>query len=540
MPLSKDPEKRKIQIANLNREGRAIFRPKQKYFKAGSKIRIKGELSSLDIIRFCEGYLNISFIERPAQKVILKTIYGLPLSEKELEIFNLITKNEGQYSDEEKLEAILALGSRSGKSFLSALIVLYEAICKAHIWRKYLNPGEIGYAVVIATKLKQAQDIIGASCSRILEHSKIPDMIQSSYMTELTLTNDLRILSLPCNSTSGRGLPIFTLVTDELAFYQLEGPKADEKIIDSLMPRMAQFPRAKAILISSTGAKQGIFYKYFSEGFNVPLRATFQAKTRDINPMILQEFIDREFRRNPDNALREFGAEFAEKVEAFFDLELIQNCEKFAGDLPYASKFSYKAGIDQSGLAGRDFFSFAISHREVEKIIVDCIRSWRTRDIKIILGDIKRLKDRYNLKTVLIDRYARGYVEQALLEIGLIAEIRPSLSEIFVNMKNLALMSRLDLPSHQELRSGLQNTQGYYNKSNRLSIAHERSIAGHSDLADATASSVWLASKEPETKKQASVYLGEDLQEEESIQEFVDKSIDEISERRRGWDRFLD
>ncbi|GAJ19291.1 unnamed protein product, partial [marine sediment metagenome] len=36
-------------------------------------------------------------------------------------------------------------------------------------------------------------------------------------MSELTLKNDMRILSLPCNTTAGRGLPILCLILDEIA-----------------------------------------------------------------------------------------------------------------------------------------------------------------------------------------------------------------------------------------------------------------------------------------------------------------------------------
>ncbi|GAH66387.1 unnamed protein product, partial [marine sediment metagenome] len=60
---------------------------------------------------------------------------------------------------------------------------------------------------------------------------------------------------------------------------------------------------------------------------------------------------------------------------------------------------------------------------------------------------------------------------------------------------------------------------------------------GHSDEADAIATSVFVSSKEKE-HKQASAYTGEDFQEEESLQGFVDRSISDLAERRQGLERW--
>jgi len=507
VPLSKDPEKRAKSLANLIRTGRAVYKPKKLKIKISREGLIR-ELSGTDIIEFATKYLEISFRERPAQEVVLRSLYGLPLNEEQLGIYQKITKNKTEFeAGEEKNEAVLALGARSGKSFLASIIALYEAICRGNYFREYLNKGEFGYVVIVATRQKQAEQVIGANCARILSDSKLSYLIKGVYSTELILKNNLKIISLPCNSTSGRGIPIFTFILDEIAFYQLEGVRSDEIIFNALRPRLAQFPRAKTILISNAGAKQGLFWQFLDEGFSVPNRLTCQASTRIINPVIPQDFIDSEYRRDPENSSREFGAIFAEKVEAFFSLELIKNALKFAGDLKADFKNNYKAGIDQSGLSGRDRFSFAVSHREGENIFVDCIRSWNTKDIKVILKDIKELRDRYNLRGVLIDLYAKGYVMQALKDINLIAEIRPSLAEIFTNLKSLALMDRLFLPASRELEQSLRNTIAYYGRSNKLTIAHERSVVfGHGDIADALSSAVYASSLEKAVRRQGRIY----------------------------------
>lgn len=487
---SSDPTKRAKSLANLNRKGRGRG---VKVAAAPAK-----DLQDIDIITFATdpSYLALSFQERPAQEVLLRVLYGLPLDRKQLRIYKKLTGNRKEFEGgQEKTEAVWVLGARSGKSLLASVIALYEAT--RNKWQQYLSKQEFGYIVVIATRQKQAEQIIQANCSRLIENSPaLSGLAKELYQTELTLTNNMKIISLPCNSTAGRGLPIACFVLDECGHFYTEGIKADQTIYDSLRPRMAQFPGAKVVLISTPAAKQGLLWNFYQEGFSVVSRWTAQAETRTINPVIPKEFIKREYRRDIDYAKREFGAEFAEKVESFFSYEVLENSFTLVGSLPYKQEFDYSLGIDQSGLSGRDRFAVAISHKEDDKVLVDHVEAWETKDSDIILADIGKLIEAYRLNKASIDKYAKGWVSQALNKLGLEVEIRPSLPEIYTNLKSLLIALKVRMPDVPDLRKALTNTQAYYGRNNALSIGHQRSAAGHSDLADAVASSVWVVSAE--------------------------------------------
>jgi len=250
----------------------------------------------MDIIEFGTdpNYLNLSFKERPAQEVILRSIYGLPLDKEQLKIYRKLTTNKKEFeAGESKLETILNLGARSGKSLIASIIGIYEAT--RNKWQKYLRPGESGYVVIIATRQKQAEAIIGKNCLSLMENSyHLKKMIKDSTQSELTLTNGMKIISLPCNSTAGRGLPIFCLVYDEIGHFFTEGVKADENIFNALRPRQVQFPGAKLVLISTPSAKQGVFWQYFQEGFQIPGRFVAHASSLFMNPLIKKAFLERE------------------------------------------------------------------------------------------------------------------------------------------------------------------------------------------------------------------------------------------------------
>jgi hypothetical protein len=491
--VSQDPVKRENSLANL----RQFTNGGPKGGKPWVNQKI---LEKLDIITFATEYLSgVSFEKRPAQEVTLRALYGLPLTEEQVKIYTQLTTNEKVFQDGiEKTEGNFPVGARGGKSYLAALIALYESICRAHIWKKYLNKGEAGYAVITATKQKQSEDIVQASCTRMLENSPLAYMIKNSWRATLELKNDLIISSYPCNSTAARGLPIFLLIFDELAHYRVEGPKADEMIYSALRPRQAQFPGAKCLKISTVAAKQGLLWEEFKEGFQVPGRLTIQAHTRLMNPTIPQAFIDKEYKRDPDNAAREFGAEFAETVSGFFAscIEKLNACFQLPGDVPYDKNQSYFASIDQSGLSGNDRFAFGIAHHDSKKVTLDILREWSTTEADLILEEIKQLCAIYRIRKVTIDRYAGGWVKNALEKIGLEVEFRDMLPIIYTNLKTLVLANKALLPDYPNLRKALMTTAAWYGKSNTLSIGHERNLEGHGDVADVAADATYQASQD--------------------------------------------
>jgi hypothetical protein len=449
-------------------------------------------------MEFCLDVLGVSFSERPAQEVILRAMYGLPLDDDQKQIYMELTHGDVYSAGQEKTEGVFVLGARSGKSFLSSIIGLYEATVRSPQWRKYLMMGERGYVIITATRLLQAQQIIGAACLRLLENSRIDYLIDEPTACEIPLVNGINILSMPCSSTAGRGLPIVCLILDELGWYTQEGPKCDVNVYRALRPRMSQFRGAKFLAISTPASKVGLLYELFDEGLDserpTPLRLTVHGETLFINPTVDPDFLESERNRDPDNYSREFQAEFAESVSAFFPSDKLLECFRLPGDVKPDHKYRYYAAVDQSGLTGADRFAFSISHRSKEEIFVDILRSWQTKSGSAIIAEIATICKDYNITSVAVDRYAGGWVREAFEREGLAVEIRPLLPEVYINMKSLVISGSVLLPDHRGLRQGLLRTNAFYSRSNRLSIGHERSSEGHGDEADSAATAIFLAS----------------------------------------------
>ena len=502
------------------------------------------EFSSLDIITFAESDQYCAMGLTRGQRTILKTAYGLPLDPAEMKVYTLMTGGgtwvdvDGQeYAPQyprtveaqhglgtECEELLLVCGRRSGKSLaIASIMALYESCCRAHIWTRYLMPGEQGYAIVVATRQDQAKEIIQKQCANILKRSPRLSLLldEEPKALQIPLINGMVIMSLPCSSTAGRGIPVYFLCLDEAAHFRFEGKTTDRDVYDSIEPAMTQFyddtkpdqPKPKLVFATSPAAKQGLVWEWFTEGsvegsanFTVDRRVTIQAPTRLVNERVSTRRIATIRRRNPDNCAREYDAQFVERMSAFFPPSL-GLAYTVPGDLPYKPSHTYCAGMDQSGLSGRDHYAFAIAHQEPGgELVVDCVRMWETQDLDEIMGELVALCARYAVVTVMHDRYAAGWVTNALARRQLVGETSPTLPLLYTNAKGLAIAQKLKLPDTAELRNGMANTMAVYGSNSALSIFHERDAEGHSDLADAVCRAVYSASEEDQITEDVIVF----------------------------------
>ena len=81
--------------------------------------------------------------------------------------------------------------------------------------------------------------------------------------------------------------------------------------------------------------------------------------------------------RDPARAAAEYVAEFRSDLEAFVQREVIENCTGGFIELAPAANTRYFGFVDAAGGSGGDSFAAAISHREGDRIIVDCLRERR-------------------------------------------------------------------------------------------------------------------------------------------------------------------
>ena len=100
------------------------------------------------IIEFVEDENLLALSISPAQRTLLKSIYGLALTAEELDLWRRCTGRE-TYPGKAFAEVCVVAGARSGKdSRIAAPVAIYEALFGGH--EKHLAPGERAVIPIVA------------------------------------------------------------------------------------------------------------------------------------------------------------------------------------------------------------------------------------------------------------------------------------------------------------------------------------------------------------------------------------------------------
>jgi hypothetical protein len=164
--------------------------------------------------------------------------------------------------------------------------------------------------------------------------------------------------------------------------------------------------------------------------------------------------------------------------------------------LPARADVAYRAHIDSS--SGRsDSAVLSIAHREDELIVIDCVVARRPPfDPAVALQEFAEVLRSYDLYYCGVDRYAPGFVEAALSQGGVSAEIAAkTTSEIFLEVAPHFMTHSVRLPNDKALLSELKNLERRTSRTGKDQVSHPPS--GHDDHAAAVAGSVWACAEHP-------------------------------------------
>ena len=178
---------------------------------------------------------------------------------------------------------------------------------------------------------------------------------------ELHLATGVRIKALPCSARSTRGLPIATVILDELAHFvdTQDGYQAGEAIYRALAPSVAQFGRrGRVIGLSTPRGRRGIFWKLWT-GADADLYR-LHGPTWEMNPGVPTDFLDRERERDPDLFAQEFAADFLAGGGSFLDPAAL----RAAVGIPDHEHVTRVLALDPAFV--RDAFALALACRDAE------------------------------------------------------------------------------------------------------------------------------------------------------------------------------
>ena len=460
--------------------------------------------TATSITVFCEdpGLLALSI--SPAQRTLLKAIYGEPLSDEDLSIWQKCTGRES-YPAQPFEEATILAGARAGKdSRIAVPVLLYEALFGQH----KVHKGERPVFPLVAQDTRATRIAFGYAKSYLTESPVLRSEVAELRHNEIELRNGARIYCFPSTQTSLRGWSIPCGIMDEVAFFRLEGrADSDVEIQTSIRRGMLGFEATKLLKISTPYLRSGVLYSDFERYYGKDSQdlLVWRSPTLLMNPSIQEERLAREKRLDPVRFSREYEAEFATDLDSAFDLEAIQAAVvPGRRELPPLPGTRYYLFCDPAG-GGRDQFTAAIAHAEGKgdstRCVVDLVRGWRSKNPSGIVSEVAALAKSYGIYKCVGDRYSGEWSREAFRSEGITYEpSRLTASDLYLESVAFLNSGRLELPDNPELLRELQNLERRASQSGKDKITHPpnqhddlaNSVAGVAYLCAPRASTVWV------------------------------------------------
>jgi len=419
----------------------------------------------------------------------LAALFGLPMSAEQLAIYRKCTQRLEPPSTPSN-EAWLVIGRRGGKSFMLALIAVFLACFRDY--REYLQPGERGTILVIATDRKQARAILRYVRGLLTRIPMLARMIERETAESFDLNNSVTIEVATASFKTTRGYTIVAALCDELAFWPTseESAEPDAEILAALRPGMATIPSAMLLCASSPYARRGALWDAHRRWFgkeDAPA-LVWQIDTRTMNPSVPQRVIDEATERDAASAAAEYGAQFRSDIEAFVRREAIESCVE-PGCLERAplSGQNYLGFVDPSG-GSADSFTMAIGHRDRDGVAhLDCVREVKPPfSPESTVAEFALTLKAYRVNRVVGDRYAGEWPREQFSKLGISYEpsAKPK-SDLYRDVLPVINSRRRNLLDHPKLITQLCSLERCTARGGRDSIDHPP--GAHDDVANAVA-----------------------------------------------------
>jgi hypothetical protein len=305
----------------------------------------------------------------------LAALFGLPFTPEQLAIYRKHT-GLSEPPTEAATEAWLIIGRRGGKSFVMALVAVFLATFRDY--RPFLQPGERATVMVIAADRRQARIILRYVSGLVSLVPALKRRVERETAEGYDLQGQVTIEIGTASHRTTRGYAFAAVLVDEIAFLMTGDDVAisDTEIINAIRPGMATIPGSVLLCASSPYARRGALWDAYSRHYGKPGGPlVWKAATRDMNPAVPQQVIDRALQADAASAGAEFMAEFRSDLEAYVSLDVVRACVSSAvTGRRYEPGLTYKAFVDPSG-GSVDAMTLAIAHAEPSGQVV--VWTWR-------------------------------------------------------------------------------------------------------------------------------------------------------------------
>jgi hypothetical protein len=428
--------------------------------------------------------------------VTLKATFGLKLNRQERRTFESIAGS--RQPPRRKVAQLWAIAGRGGgKSRIAAAIAVFIAVFLKH----RLDPGEVGYVLVLAASRDQASVVFNYARSFFIKSAILRKLIRHITATEIFLTSGI-VIAVHTNSYRVvRGKSLLAVVADEIAFWRSEeSANPDLEVYRAIRPSLAR-TGGMLVAISTPYRRSGLLYARYKDHYAKDGDVlVVKGGTDQFNPTINKQVIFQEVKADPEGARSEWHAEFRSDVSALFDESVLDDAVDHSRpqELP-PRQYRYYAFADAS--AGRhDAFTFCIGHLEgakgEERFICDVLRGRSAPfDPRSTAWEFAHLARQYNCGRVIGDAFAGEWVSAAFRDCGISYDTSP-LAKSSLYLEALPAFNRgaVSIPDQERLLRELRSLERRVHRSGKDMVDHPKH--GSDDYANALCGALYLAMHE--------------------------------------------
>jgi hypothetical protein len=309
-------------------------------------------------------------------RTMLMAVMGEALTDAERSIFAQFTGRDREPGERIE-EAAFIIGRRGGKDRAMSVLVTYLAACCDY--RDVLSRGERGLVLCLSADLRQARITVDHVAANFEQSPILAQLVTSRTADTIELSNKITVEVRGASFRRLRGITAVAIIGSEIAFWfddETSSNPADE-ILAAVRPALST-TGGPLLLISTCYRKSGTLWELFDKHYGPkgsPSILVAKGTTRDFNPLFPQKTIDAALERDAAVNAAEYLSEWRSDLEAFVSREVVRSCVD-AGvyeRLPITNT-SYDAFIDPAGGSGTDSMTLAISHKDDNTIVLDCLR----------------------------------------------------------------------------------------------------------------------------------------------------------------------
>ena len=455
-----------------------------------------------------------------AWRVLLLAMMGEKLrTDEEREIFQRLT-NRSKVPAQRVEEFWGVIGRRGGKSKAMAALAVYIAVLCDH--RAVLSAGETAVILIIAPDTKQAGVTLDYISGYLDASPVLKQVVRRQTSDSIELDDRVTIEVRASSFRRLRGLTCAAIIADEAAYWLADDGSAnpDTEILTACRPMLAT-THGPLVVISSPYGRRGSLWDTYQRHFGPdgdPRILVAQGDSRALNPELSEDFVSRQYERDPAAASAEYGAQFRVDVQGFLTIETVRRCTDPVRERPPERKWNFVAFTDVSG-GSADSFTLAIAHMEGRNAVIDCVRE-RVPPFppEQVAEEYCTLMRKYGIWTVTGDRYGGEWPREQFRRHGITYEpCERTKSDLYIDLLAGMNSETVGLVEHERLQRQLISLERRAARGGRDIIDHPR--GGRDDIANAVAGAVWLA------QAQGAVVPLNQLQA---------RAIDSVAEERRG------